>query len=218
MTLRSNEQVNEAALGPYRCKRPPEPLVLAIRVRNTNHLDTNDFDGPFEPIIPDSGAYSVLAHSAGSQTRRESSAALLDAVSQDLRYALRTCRPNPGFTLVAVLTLAVGIGANTAIFSLVNAVLLTPLPYPDPSRLVVFMTTAPEGCVPLASEVKFNAWRSLTSTFDHIAAFRFTLTNINAADHFERITVGEVSAELFALFGARTQTGRTLSAADHVWY
>src|SRR5207237_10323127 len=85
VTLRSNEQVNEAALGPYRCKRPPEPLVLAIRVRNTNHLDTNDFDGPFEPIIPDSGAYSVLAHSAGSQTRRERSAALLDAVSQDLR-------------------------------------------------------------------------------------------------------------------------------------
>jgi putative ABC transport system permease protein len=138
----------------------------------------------------------------------------MGTIAQDLRYALRACRRSPGFTVVAVLSLAIGIGANTAIFSLVNAVLLTPLPYPDPSRLVIFMTTAPEGAYHGASEVKFNAWRSLTSTFDDIAAFGFTLVNIPAGDHFERLTVGEVSAGFFPLFGARAQAGRTFSAAE----
>jgi putative ABC transport system permease protein len=139
---------------------------------------------------------------------------LLDAATQDLRYALRACRRAPGFTLVAVLTLAVGIGANTAMFSLVDAVFLTPLPYPDPSRLVIFMTTAPEGDYHYASEAKFNAWRTLTSTFDDVAAFRFTLTTIGSGDHVERITVGNVSADFFPLFGAGARAGRVFSAAE----
>jgi putative ABC transport system permease protein len=132
----------------------------------------------------------------------------------DLRYALRTCRRSPGFTLVAVLTLAVGIGANTAIFSLVDAVFLTPLPYPDPSRLVLFMTTAPEGDFPHASQAKFNTWRTLASTFDSIAAFDIRLINIPAGDRFDRVMVGKVSADFFSLFGARMQAGRAFSAAE----
>src|SRR4051794_28195210 len=139
---------------------------------------------------------------------------MVNAAVQDLRYALRMCRRGPGLALAAVVTLAVAIGANTAIFSLVDAVFLTPLPYPDPSRLVLFMTTTPEGDFPHASQAKFNTWRTLTSTFDRVAAFDITLANIAAGDHVERVTVGTVSADFFPLFGARTQAGRTFSAAE----
>ena len=139
---------------------------------------------------------------------------LVDGAIQDLRYALRACRRSPGFTLIALLTLAVGIGANTAVFSLVNAVLLRPLSYPDSSRMVWFLTTAPEGAYADASEVKFNAWRSIPSTFARVAAFRFSEMPLAAGDRFESVVAGEVTAEFFRLFGARTQVGRTFTADE----
>jgi predicted permease len=138
----------------------------------------------------------------------------MEFVAQDLRYAVKTCRRNPGFTLVAVLTLALGVGANTAVFSLVNAVLLRPLPYPDPSRMVWFMTTAPEGSYANASEAKFNAWRAIPSTFEHVSAFGFPDAIVGPGDHLVQVLTGEVSADFFALFEARLQAGRTFSEAE----
>jgi predicted permease len=116
--------------------------------------------------------------------------------------------------VVAILTLAVGIGANTAVFSLVNAVLLRPLSYPDPSRMVFFMTTAPEGVYANASEAKFNAWRSIPFTFASVAAFRFPDMILAAGDRFESVFAGEVTPEFFPLFGARTTAGRTFTDAE----
>jgi predicted permease len=139
---------------------------------------------------------------------------LVEAVIQDIGYALRSIRRNPAFALIAVLTLAVGIGANTAVFSLVNAVLLRPLSYPDSSRMVFFVTTAPDGMYANASEAKFNAWRSIPATFSTVAAFRFPDMILGGGDRFEAVFAGEVTPEFFPLFGASTQSGRTFTDAE----
>ena len=83
----------------------------------------------------------------------------------DLRYAARTLRRNPDFAVMAIAVLALGIGASTAIFSVVNKVLLEPLPYPDPDRLVQLMTTSPTGDQSVVSIPKFINWRDNTSVF-----------------------------------------------------
>ena len=86
----------------------------------------------------------------------------METFIQDLWQSLRMMRRSPGFTLAAVSVLALGIGANTAIFSVINTVLLKPLPYPDPDRLVMFMNVVPQGSSPGASPTRFNLWRRLT--------------------------------------------------------
>lgn len=138
----------------------------------------------------------------------------IETATQDIAYAFRSFRRNPGLAVVAILTLAVGVGANTAVFSLVNAVLLRPLSYPDPSRMVFFMTTAPEGVYAGASEAKFNAWRSIPSTFASVAAFGFPDMILASGDRFESVFACEATPEFFELFGANVQAGRTFTQAE----
>ena len=88
----------------------------------------------------------------------------------DLKHTLRMLRRTPGFTVTAIAALALGIGANTAIFSVVNAVLLKPLPYPDSDRIVQLMNVAPQGSFAAASVPKYNVWRAQTQALEDVAA------------------------------------------------
>src|SRR3954453_17447440 len=90
----------------------------------------------------------------------------------DVRYALRSLKRQPTFTCVAILTLVLGIGTNTAIFSVIKAVLLNPLPYPDSSRLVVVREQNPDGSMDLVAPLTFMDWKSQSQTVPALAAFR----------------------------------------------
>jgi predicted permease len=138
----------------------------------------------------------------------------MDTFVQDLRHALRLLRSSPGFTFAAVTALALGIGANTAIFSVLNTVILKPLPYPDPERLVMFLNVSPQGSGGAASPTKFNVWRRQTAAFEDVSAYRFSVVNITGDANPEQVSAGYVSADFFRLFGAVPIYGRTFSPEE----
>jgi len=135
---------------------------------------------------------------------------------QNLRYAVRTLRTSPGFAAVAILTLALGIGANTAIFSVVNAVLLQPLSYPNPDRLVELEQSSPQGNGNVTSIPKFNVWREQTDVFDSVAAYDFSGPGINltGGDRPELIKGIHVSTDYFRVFGVPVALGRTFTPEE----
>ena len=95
----------------------------------------------------------------------------LDNTWRDFRFALRSLAKVPGFTAIAILVIAVGIGANTAVFSVINTVLLKPLTYPHPESLMQLMNTGPQGSFPGANVPKFNIWKQQASIFQYVAAY-----------------------------------------------
>jgi putative ABC transport system permease protein len=129
----------------------------------------------------------------------------------DLRFTIRTLMKAPAFTLAAVAALTLGIGANTAIFSVVNAVLLKPVNAPESDRIVTFMNTSPQGSGPGASPAKFMHWRRQADVVQDVSAYRSTIVNYTAGDVPEQLRAGQVSADFFRLFGVPTLHGRTFS-------
>jgi len=140
----------------------------------------------------------------------------MDTFAADLRHALRMLLKSPGFTAAAVAALALGIGANTAIFSVIDAVLLKPLPFPDPDRIVVLMNTSPQGSGPAASVPKYNVWRRQTQVLEDVAAFDTGGPGLNlvGGDRPEQVNGTHVSHEFFRLFGASTVLGRTFTPEE----
>jgi putative ABC transport system permease protein len=138
----------------------------------------------------------------------------VELLIQDLKHAFRMFRQNPAFTAAAVAALALGISANTAIFSVVSAVLLKPVPFPDPDRVVLFMNTSPQGSGPGASPAKFAHWRQQTTVIQDATAFRTNVVNYTGGAFPEQLRAGQVSADYFRLFGARVIMGRTFTPEE----
>ena len=131
---------------------------------------------------------------------------------QDLRYSMRTLWKSPGFTLIAVVALALGIGANTAIFSVVNAVLLRPLPYPSPEKLVWIWETSPVNEIKqeVASYPNFNDWRQQSQSFEGMAAFAGYYQFLTGPDGTpERLSGAAVAGDFFKVLGVQPMLGRT---------
>src|SRR3984957_10977961 len=141
---------------------------------------------------------------------------MVEDVWRDLRFALRGLGKTPGFTIIAILVIAVGIGVNTAVFSVINTVLLKPLTYPDPQSLFEMRNTSAQGSFPGANIPKFNIWHQQTGIFQQVAAYDFggAGLNITGGDHPEQVQGSHVSAEYFGLFGAPIVAGRTFTAAE----
>jgi putative ABC transport system permease protein len=138
----------------------------------------------------------------------------LEAMVQDLRYGLRGIRRAPGFSLVVVLTLALGIGANTAIFSVVNAVLLRPLPYPAPERLVVLGETDPHAEGISVTWVNYRHWRDENHSFEDMAGFRTASLTLTGRGDPLFTRAGVVTYGFFGLTGAHALLGRVFRPDD----
>lgn len=132
----------------------------------------------------------------------------------DLRYALRMLAKSPAFTLVAVLTLGLAIGANTAIFSVVNAVLLRPLPYPQSEQLVRVFGVQPTLPEAPSSPANFLEWRTENQAFEHIAAYIGKGFNLTGTDKPERIIGARVSSDLFQLLRVQPALGGDFTAEE----
>jgi putative ABC transport system permease protein len=136
----------------------------------------------------------------------------METLLQDVRYALVTMKRNKGFTIAGLLTLALGIGATTAVFSIVYGVLWRPLPYPAPQRLVR-MSEEHQGVVaplpaPMLSNITYYAWSASSRTLERFAAYRARPATMILPDGAARVTGAGVTPSLFSLIGASPQLGR----------
>ena len=139
---------------------------------------------------------------------------MLEVLWKDVKQSFRILRANPAFSLAAIAALTLGIGANTAIFSIVNAVLLRPVALPEPDRVVFFMNTSPQGSGAAASPAKFQHWRAQSAVVTDVSAFNGGVLNYNAGGGPEQLRSGRVSADFFKLLRVPMEKGRTFNAAE----
>jgi predicted permease len=193
-----------------------DELQTHLQMAASDHVDHGESpEAAAQAARREFGNVSLVLEVTRDQWRRR----WLDELVQDLRYAARMLRKNPGFTLVAVLTLALGIGANTAMFSVIEAVLLRPLPYKDPAKLVVLADAKdPDDGGFLYKD--FERCRSEARSFESMAAYyrnsgisRVTLT---ASNEPEQVKGAFVSHEFFRTMGIAPQLGRAFSVDEEV--
>ena len=135
-------------------------------------------------------------------------------ILKDIRYGIRSLVRNPAFTAIAIITLSLGIGANTAIFSVVNGVLLRPLPFADAERIVWLWDTIPQLPTAPTSLPEFLDWKEQNHSFEHLAAFLTGNVFLDSGDGTEDVPVGIVTPELFSLFKVNPIIGRTFTEEE----
>jgi predicted permease len=181
------------------------------------HLDEQMEENIAAGMSPDEARHAAMRRFGNStlfkeETRATWGWAWLDEITQDVRYGLRMLRKSPGFSAAAVLTLALGIGANTAIFSVVNAVLLKSLPFKDPEQLVMVWNRGAAAAggdrTPLAVADLLD-WRAQNRSFADIAAFQNDSFNYVGGDLPERLQAANVTANFFSVLGVQAHLGRT---------
>jgi len=205
-------------LSPAREEEITEEIAQHLEDRYNELLVTGQSeDAPFRTAIDELKGEDMLASSlrpVKSDLYRKpialgkGSSNLFAGIVQDIHYAFRMMRKSPGFTAVAVFTLALGIGANTAIFSIVNGVLLNPLPFPHPQELTVLYEHTTNFEKFSISYPNFLDWQRTNSTFASMAAYRHEDFNITGSGEPERVRGGMVSAEFFPILGVKPLLGR----------
>ncbi len=138
----------------------------------------------------------------------------MGSLMQDIKYGIRMLAKRPGITAIAVLTLALGIGANTAIFSVVDAVLLRPLPYPHPEQLVFLSESTPEIPDMSISMENFNDWRKMNTVFESMAPYRGNVAILTGEGEAESLRLRQITAGLFPTLGIQPILGRALTPDD----
>ncbi len=133
-----------------------------------------------------------------------------DSLGRDMRFAWRSFLKNPGFSVVAILALALGIGANSAMFSVVDAILLKPLPYAKPEQLVWLTQNIPMFKAEMATSIDYWEWRDQKQLFDDVAAYSSDDFNLVGSEP-ERVRVAGVTANFFRTFGLSPSLGRTFT-------
>lgn len=195
---------------------------LAREVASHLTLLADDFErrgmSPEEARLAARRAYGGVEQ-AKQAHRNERSPLWIEQAIQDLRYGLRTLSKSPGFTITAVLTLALGIGACTAIFSLVNAVLIRSLPYGDPNRLVYLYTPNPQFKLPVEifgpSYPDFYDLKRQSHSFQCMTSFDQSVLNLALAGGAERVSAATVDGDFFSTFQAMPQLGRAITQDDN---
>ena len=138
----------------------------------------------------------------------------MDSIFKDIRYGVRGLLKHPGFTAIVVITLALGIGASTAIFSVVDSVLLRRLPYRHAERIVAIQEVSPEGKRIQTTSGNFLDWRAQNTVFQHLSAIRQAPVNLALADQAERVELAQTNADFFDVFGITPTYGRTFIPQD----
>jgi predicted permease len=199
----------------FAAKRGDADLVNELNGHLDAHVDDNvragmSYDAARRDALRKLGGITQAADACRTQQR----VPFVETTMQDLRYALRMLRKSPGFAAAAIVTLALGIGANTAIFSVLNAVILKPLEYQQPDQLMRITSSFPGRDQFWVSVPEFLEFREWTRAFSSVGVYTTSESNISAPDRPQRVRMMAASDDLFKALRAVPQLGRTFEAAD----